>query len=275
MSFLRVQGWLWVHSLEAAGAAGLPGPGGPGGPGAGYYGGGGGLSQPAAPRVPEVPEAMGAPGLPSANAAPGAPRAQGTPGTPGPPAHLERKEHQGSNDVDVLLERQQHQGSSDVDVLQADESMRRIHVHGGLLRPLGPAGVQKCDGPPDVELPPAKRRRLTGWKDAEARRLAELLAGGSQSKRDPIALPNIGHNAVPSHLIARERAYLQLIMDLSSAIVVWIRGGRKGVPPRIIDGEVSHMERLEHPVPSRTVRGFVPSLCDNCVACTCDLKLSQ
>ena len=165
-----------------------------------------------------------------------------------------------------LLKRQElkeHQGSSDVDVHQADESM---------LRPVGRAGVQKCEGPPEVELPPAKRRRLTGWKDAEARRLAEILAGGSQSKRDPIALPNIGQNAAPSHLIARERAYLQLIMDLSSAIVVWIRGGRKGASPSIVNGIVSQMECLEHPAPSRIVNGFVPSLCDNCVACTCDLN---
>ena len=78
------------------------------------------------------------------------------------------------------------------------------------------------------------KRRATGWKDEEARHIAEhMLPGGPPRK--PIALPHyqnlfLYHHTCPD---ARERSYLEMIAELSSRIVVWIRNGRQGPVPKI------------------------------------------
>lgn len=78
------------------------------------------------------------------------------------------------------------------------------------------------------------KRRATGWKDEEARHIAEHMFPGGPPRK-PIALPHYAqlflyHRTCPD---ARERSYLEMIAELSSRIVVWIRNGRHGPVPKI------------------------------------------
>jgi len=78
------------------------------------------------------------------------------------------------------------------------------------------------------------KRRATGWKDEEARHIAEHMFPGGPPRK-PIALPHyvdrfLYHRTCPD---ARERSYLEMIAELSSRIVVWIRNDRQGPVPKI------------------------------------------
>ena len=138
--------------------------------------------------------------------------------------------------------------------LQATSNAGQLAVSAG-QPPTAPVQPSYCPRCPDAALrQPSKRpvepssssanddarankRRATGWKDEEARHIAEHMFPGGPPRK-PIAL---AHSCPYEQIVynrtrpdARERSYLEMIAELSSRIVVWIRKGRQGPVPKTI-----------------------------------------
>ena len=112
------------------------------------------------------------------------------------------------------------QSSSSSTASQQPSSAVQLHA------PQAPAdsGLRLPNDEDEAAEPAPKRRRAFGWKDQEARCIAHRMVTG-KPRLDPIPLPNIGQT-VPwdgPRLDARERKYLQILMELSSRMVVRLR----------------------------------------------------
>jgi len=104
----------------------------------------------------------------------------------------------------------------------------------GFKRSAQPSGSPEAD---DAAVRHIKKRRDNGWKETEAMHIAEHMFPGGRP-RQPIALPNHRWQAIYNRYNprpdARERSYLEMITELSSRMVVWMRHGRLGPEPKII-----------------------------------------